>query len=177
MSESPLQHWSWAQSVVRFTTVLPPSELVQGTRAVACHRDGRVAVCVDGDGRALLPGGTRERDEPAEECLLRELAEEAGVLAASRPHWFAAHVGLSYHRVPYRDYAPFPLKAWLWGFVLIDEVGQPRGSADSSPEAETVSAVKFLPFDDALEAVRDSPRGCADALSQARGLADAHCRY
>ena len=60
------------------------------------------AVVTDGEGRVLLlqhtyvhgwylPGGGVERGETAETAVVRELAEEAGVRALSRPRLVSAH--------------------------------------------------------------------------------------
>lgn len=163
--QPPLEDWAWAQTVVRFTERLPLRELVQGVRAVAFMPDGRVVVCTDEAGERFLPGGTREDGESPEDCFRRELAEETGLQVTSAPCWFAAHVGVSYHDVPYRPHSPFPLKAWLWGHTQVDGIGRPRDTRSG----EVVVSVEPLPIDTALAVLRDSRRGCATALRSVVG--------
>lgn len=66
------------------------------------------AVVTDGEGRVLLiqhtyvkgwylPGGGVERRETAEDAVVRELAEEAGVKALSRPRLVSAHSNEALH--------------------------------------------------------------------------------
>lgn len=60
---------------------------VVGVAAVARRSDGQILLVKRGDtGTWGLPGGTMEWGEPARECLVRELREEAGasVLRAGR---------------------------------------------------------------------------------------------
>lgn len=63
---------------------------------------GARALVVDGEGRVLLiehsytpgwhlPGGGVERDETVEEAIVRELAEEAGIVAGHRPRLVSMH--------------------------------------------------------------------------------------
>ncbi|MEU0947486.1 NUDIX domain-containing protein [Streptomyces canus] len=154
-----LEDWEWAQTIVRFTDQRPPDEVVQSVRAIPLV-EGGVVVCRLSDGAAFLPGGTREEGEPLEACMRRELAEEAGFLMAGRPRWFAAHSGLSYNRVPYRPYAPFPLKAWLWGVVEGHLAGPPTNPVG----AEQVASVSVLRPEAALDLLESEGRGYATAL-------------
>lgn len=154
-----LEDWEWAQTIVRFTDRRPPDVVVQSVRAIALVEDG-VVVCRLSNGTAFLPGGTREEGESVDACMSRELAEEAGFLMKGRPHWFAAHSGVSYNRVPYKPYAPFPLKAWLWGVVAGKLVGPPTNPVG----AEQVASVSVLRPEDALDLLEDEGRGYAQAL-------------
>ncbi|MFE0774885.1 NUDIX hydrolase [Streptomyces sp. NPDC058861] len=154
-----LEDWEWAQTIVRFTDRRPPDATVQSVRAIARTKDG-VVVCRLADGTAFLPGGTREEGESVDACVRRELAEEAGFLTTGRPRWFAAHSGVSYHRVPYRPYAPFPLKSWLWGVVEGRIAGPPTNPAG----AEQVASVTVLPPEEAVELLEGEGRGYAQAL-------------
>jgi 8-oxo-dGTP diphosphatase len=122
--------------------------------------NGGVVVCSLADGTSFLPGGTREEGESVDDCAGRELTEEAGFLMTGRPHWFAAHSGVSYHRIPYRPYAPFPLKAWLWGVVKGELVGAPTNPAG----AEQVATVSVLRPRDAVEILEGEGRGYAQVL-------------
>ncbi|MCY0943361.1 NUDIX domain-containing protein [Streptomyces antarcticus] len=146
-------------AIVRFTDQRPPDELVQSVRAIPLAGHG-VVVCRLADGTAFLPGGTREEGESVDECMSRELVEEAGFLMKGRPHWFAAHSGVSYHRVPYRPHAPFPLKAWLWGAVEGELAGPPTNPAG----AEQVTSVSVLRPQDAVALLENEGRGYAQAL-------------
>lgn len=154
-----LEDWEWAQTIVRFTDHLPPDQVVQSVRAIALVEHG-VVVCKLSDGTAFLPGGTREEGESVEDCMTRELAEEAGFLVKGRAHWFAAHSGVSYHQVAYKPYAPFPLKAWLWGAVAGELVSPPTNPAG----AEQVASVSVMWPRDAAEVLKDAGRGYAQAL-------------
>lgn len=164
--ESCLPHlevWDWAQSVVRFTTRIPPLRVVQSVRAIAWNSSDEVTVCESDLGEFFLPGGTREPGESPDNCLRRELMEEAGLELRGEPRWFAAHVGVSYHDNPYRSYAPFPLKAWLWATVATEQVCAPS----NPPGAEQVAAVRFLPPLEAIELLSGTGRGYTTALSEA----------
>lgn len=154
-----LEDWEWAQTIVRFTDQRPPDEVVQSVRAIPLVEDG-VVVCRLADGTAFLPGGTREEGESVDACMSRELAEEAGFLMKGEPRWFAAHSGVSYNRVPYKPYAPFPLKAWLWGVVEGKLVGPPTNPAG----AEQVASVSVLRPKDAMDLLENEGRGYAQAL-------------
>jgi 8-oxo-dGTP diphosphatase len=154
-----LEDWEWAQTIVRFTDRRPPDQLVQSVRAIAVVEDG-VVVCRLADGTTFLPGGTREEGESVDDCMSRELTEEAGFLMKGRPHWFAAHSGVSYHRIAYKPYAPFPLKAWLWGVVTGEIVGPPTNPVG----AEQVATVSVLRPEDAVEVLRPEGRGYVQAL-------------
>jgi 8-oxo-dGTP diphosphatase len=154
-----LEDWAWAQTIVRFTDRRPPDQVVQSVRAIALVDDG-VVVCRLSDGTPFLPGGTREEGESVDDCLSRELTEEAGFLVKGRPHWFAAHSGVSYHRIPYKPYAPFPLKAWLWGLVRGELVGPPTNPVG----AEQVAAVCVLRPEEAVAVLESEGRGYAQAL-------------
>jgi 8-oxo-dGTP diphosphatase len=154
-----LEDWEWAQTIVRFTDQRPPDQVVQSVRAIALVERG-VVVCRLSDGTTFLPGGTREKGESVDDCMIRELAEEAGFLMKGHAHWFAAHSGVSYHHVAYKPYAPFPLKAWLWGVVEGEIVGPPTNPIG----AEQVATVSVMRPEDAVDALKDEGRGYAQAL-------------
>jgi 8-oxo-dGTP diphosphatase len=154
-----LEDWEWAQTIVRFTDRRPPDQVVQSVRAIALVQH-RVVVCRLSDGTTFLPGGTREKDESVDDCLGRELSEEAGFLMKGRPHWFAAHSGVSYHRIAYKPYAPFPLKAWLWGVVRGELIGPPTNPVG----AEQVVTVNVMRPEEAVDVLKDEGRGYAQAL-------------
>ncbi len=79
--------------------------------ALVC--EGAILTCLRDDRPGLrfanwwdLPGGGREGDESAEDCLLRELEEEFGLgLAADRLIWARAFPGMIDHRQ----------RAWFFG--------------------------------------------------------------
>jgi 8-oxo-dGTP diphosphatase len=154
-----LEDWDWAQTVVRFTDQRPPDEVVQSVRAIAVV-DDRVVVCGLADGGIFLPGGTREPGESVDGCLRRELLEEAGFRVHGEPHWFAAHCGVSYHRMRYRPHCPFPLKSWLWGRVHGEFVSAPT----NPPGAEQVVSVTTMPPQEAAEALESAGRGYAQVI-------------
>lgn len=154
-----LEDWEWAQTIVRFTERRPPDEVVQSVRAIAVVGQ-RVVVCRLPDGTAFLPGGTREQGESVDDCIRRELTEEAGFVMQGRPRWFAAHSGVSYHRIAYKSHAPFPLKAWLWGVVKGEILTPPTNPVG----AEQVATVSVMRPEDALDVLKDEGRGYAQAL-------------
>jgi 8-oxo-dGTP diphosphatase len=154
-----LEDWEWAQTIVRFTDRPPPDQVVQSVRAIALVEHG-VVVCSLSNGTNFLPGGTRGKGESVDDCMSRELTEEAGFLVKGRPHWFAAHSGVSYHRAAYKPYAPFPLKAWLWGVVQGELAGPPTNPAG----AEQVASVTVMRPEDAAEVLKDEGRGYTQAL-------------
>ncbi len=66
--------------------------LTLGVRAVVTNGEGRVLMIQHTYIKGwYLPGGGVERGETAETAVVRELAEEAGVRALSRPRLVSAH--------------------------------------------------------------------------------------
>ena len=66
--------------------------LTLGVRAVVTDEDGKVLLIQHTYIKGwYLPGGGVERGETAETAVIRELAEEAGVKALSRPRLISAH--------------------------------------------------------------------------------------
>jgi 8-oxo-dGTP pyrophosphatase MutT (NUDIX family) len=69
-----------------------------------------------------LPGGGVERGETAEEAIVRELVEEAGVQALERPKLIGAHSNHPLHRgdhvLVYRVDKWAPCEATSWGEIL-----------------------------------------------------------
>ncbi|MDQ2845119.1 MAG: NUDIX hydrolase [Actinomycetota bacterium] len=84
----------------------------------------------------FLPGGTREPDESLDDCLARELQEEAGARLAGPFTPIGAHVGLSDQPTPYRPHLPHPRIGWLWGFADVVVDGEPTSPADGEQIAE-----------------------------------------
>ncbi|MGI8417951.1 MAG: NUDIX domain-containing protein [Nakamurella sp.] len=129
----PLLHaperWDWAAIDVQFSTDLPPDEIVQSVHAVGFVGD-RVVVCRDERPDVwFLPGGTREPDESLDDCLSRELREEAGARLAGPFTPIGAHVGLSEQQTPYRPHLPHPRIGWLWGYAEVVVDGEPTSPA------------------------------------------------
>ncbi|MET7771066.1 NUDIX domain-containing protein [Nocardia sp. NPDC005366] len=146
----PLLHtparWEWGGLDVRFSTELPPDELVTNIHVV-CFLGDEIVLCRDDRDIWLVPGGTREANETIDECVRRELLEEAGARTVGPVRWIGAHHGISDHPRPYRDWQPHPRKAFLWctADVVLD-------SAPTNPDdAEQIQEVRaFAP----AEAIR-----------------------
>jgi 8-oxo-dGTP diphosphatase len=99
----------------------PADELVTNIHVIGFTGD-RIVLCRDERERWFLPGGTREEGETIDDCVARELREEAGARLAGPLRWVGAHRCVSDGPVPYRPWQPHPVKAWLWctADVVID---------------------------------------------------------
>ncbi|WP_167475725.1 NUDIX hydrolase [Nocardia arthritidis] len=142
-------HWVWGNLDVQFSTDPPPDELVTNVHAV-CFTGAEVVLCRDDRDRWLLPGGTREQHESIEDCLARELLEEAGARPTGPPTWLGAHYATAKDPVPYRDWHPHPNKAWLWVAVDVALTATPT----NPPDAEQIVEVRAFPLDAALRFAR-----------------------
>jgi 8-oxo-dGTP diphosphatase len=150
------QFWSWGGYEARFSALLPEDRLVTNVHLVgfAPLADGDadgdahgVVLCRDERDHWFLPGGTREENESVDDCLARELREEAGARLLDAPVWIGAHRCVTDHPAPYRPWQPHPEKAWLWGWgeVVVD-------SAPTNPEdGEAVVEVRVVPAQEAQE--------------------------
>jgi 8-oxo-dGTP diphosphatase len=139
------RRWELAQITPQFTTDLPPEELVSNVHVVAFAGD-RIVLCRDGRDVWFLPGGTREPGESVHDCVVRELAEEAGAQLVGELHWLGAHRGVTQAPAPYRPHLPYPEMAWLWCYADVELVGSPGNPADG----EEVLEVQALDLPDAL---------------------------
>lgn len=136
----PLLHaperWDWAAMEMRFSTELPPDELVQSVHVIGFVGD-RVVVCRDERPDVwFLPGGTREPGEGLGACLTRELQEEAGARLLGPFVPIGAHIGRYESPKPYRPHLPHPRAAWLWGYADVVVDGAPTSPADGEQIAE-----------------------------------------
>ena len=127
-----------AQITPQFTTDLPPEEVVSNVHVVAFSGD-RIVLCRDARDVWFLPGGTREPEESVHDCVVRELAEEAGGRLAGELHWFGAHRGITDAPAPYRPHLPYPEMAWLWCYADVEILGRP-GNPDDGEEVLEVRA-------------------------------------
>ncbi|MEU7765740.1 NUDIX domain-containing protein [Nocardia sp. NPDC049190] len=137
-------HWAWGDLDVRFSTTLPADELVTNIHVV-CFLGDEIVLCRDDRNVWLVPGGTRERGESVDECVRRELREEAGARPVGPVRWFGAHHATSNRPAPHREWQPHPHKAWLWctADVLLD-------SAPTNPEhGEQILEVRTFPIEEA----------------------------
>lgn len=139
------QRWNLAQIVVRFTTAFPPEELISNVHVVAFVGD-RIVLCRDDRDVWFLPGGTREPGESVHDCVVRELAEEAGARLAGDLHRLGAHRGVSHAPGPHRPHLPYPDMAWLWCYADVEITGPP-GNPD---DGENVLEVRAHDLADAL---------------------------
>ena len=88
----------------------PPVDLVSSVRAVVLDGD-RVLVMRNLDGTHILPGGRVEESETAEETLLRELLEEAGVDIEVKDQVGFMHLK---HTTPKPKDHPHPYPDFFW---------------------------------------------------------------
>jgi 8-oxo-dGTP diphosphatase len=146
------QFWAWGGYDAQFSPLLPEDRLVTNVHLVgfAMLPDGGgqgVVLCRDERDHWFLPGGTREQDESVEDCLARELREEAGARALGATVWIGAHRCVTNHPVPYRPWQPHPEKAWLWGWGEVVVDSEPTNPEDGEPVVE----VRVVPAAEAQE--------------------------
>src|SRR5215475_4406818 len=139
------RRWEFARLTPQFTVVAPPEDVVSNVHVVAFTGD-RIVLCRDDRDVWFLPGGTREPGESVHDCVVRELAEEAGARLVGELHWLGAHRGTSEAPGPHRPHLPYPEVAWLWCYADVEIVGPPGNPADG----EEVLEVQAL---DAAEAM------------------------
>ncbi len=147
---------------VQFSTDPPPDELVTNIHAV-CFAGDAVVLCRDDRDVWMLPGGTREKGESIDECLRRELREEAGARPTGPVRWLGAHYATSNLAAPFRDWQPHPHKAWLW--CAVDVV---LDSAPTNPDdAEHIVEVRAHPLSEALRLARTDGDHMAELIALA----------
>ncbi|WP_328400436.1 NUDIX hydrolase [Nocardia sp. NBC_00403] len=162
----PLLHtptrWEWGGLDVQFSTDPPPDGLVTNIHVV-CFVGNEIVLCRDDRDVWLVPGGTREAGESIDECMRRELREEAGARPVGSVRWLGAHYATSDHPAPYRDWQPHPHKAWLW--CAADVVLE---SAPSNPDdAENIIEVCAFPIPEAIRLACTDGDHMAELLSLA----------
>jgi 8-oxo-dGTP diphosphatase len=133
------QRWEWAGIDAVFSTELPADELVTNVHVVG-FAGQQIVVCRDNRGVWLLPGGTREDGETIEDCVARELKEEAGARLAGPLNRIGAHHCLSDLPEPYRPWQPHPAKAWLWCEADVSVDSAPS----CPPDAEQIVEVRAV---------------------------------
>jgi len=139
--------WEWAEIDVEFSTQLPSDELVQSVHVAGFIGEG-VVLCRDERPDVwFLLGGTREPHESVDDCIRRELSEEAGGRLVGDFHPLGAHVGVSDRPHPYRPHLPHPRKAWLWGWSKVALVETPTLRAGG----EAVTEVCTVPLREAMQ--------------------------
>lgn len=143
------QRWEWGGIDAQFSTTPPPDELVTNIHVVGFVGE-RVLICRDARDVWFLPGGTREPGESVEECVARELAEEAGAELDGPLRLVGAHHAVSDRPEPYRPHQPHPAKVWLWCHADVVVTGAP-GNPD---DGEKVLEVRAAPLEEALELLR-----------------------
>lgn len=113
----------------------------------------RVMVIALADGHAMLPGGTRERDETLLETISREMREETGyALDSCFP--FAVLECISYDEKPWRDYLVHPEFERLVCFGQVHQIGLPENPAG----AEQIARIEVLPVAEAVAFLRNAGR-------------------
>lgn len=126
--------WEWAGFDCAFSTTAPEPRLVTNVHVVGFAGEG-IVLC-----RAarewFLPGGTLEAGESVDECVVRELREEAGARLVGPLRWLGAHHGVTDWPTPYRPWQPHPHKAWLWCSADVAVDGSPTNPADGEQVVE-----------------------------------------
>ncbi|NNH69028.1 NUDIX domain-containing protein [Nocardia uniformis] len=150
---------------VPFSTDPPPDELITNIHVV-CFVDDRIVLCRDDRDAWLVPGGTREAGEAIEDCVIRELREEAGARLAGPLRWLGAHYATSDRPTPYREWQPHPHKAWLWCSAEVVLGGAPTNPDD----AEQILEVRAWPFDEAIRLAATDGAHMAELLGLAAEL-------
>lgn len=146
--------WWFNNTDVRFIrrTELPPDELI-GNVNVVPHYNGRWVVAIADDGDVMIPGGTRERNEPIEAALQRELLEEAGARVLNY-----AVVGMwrcvRLTHQPYRPQMPHPLLYRLVVTAPVELVSEPV----NPPDGEQIVEVRCLTLGGVVDLFRSVGR-------------------
>ncbi|UFS98562.1 NUDIX hydrolase [Nocardia huaxiensis] len=145
--------WEWGGLDVQFSADLPPDHLITNIHVISFVGD-RIVLCRDDRDIWIVPGGTREAGESVQDCIIRELAEEAGATLAGPATWIGAHHAISDHPAPYQPWQPHPRKAWLWCTAEVALTGTP-----TNPQgAEQILEVRAFALDEALRfAETDGP--------------------
>lgn len=134
------------------TTGKPDPARLQSVNMVPFIGD-RVMVIALADGHAMLPGGTRERDETLLETISREMREETGyALDSCFP--FAVLECISYDEKPWRDYLVHPEFERLVCFGQVHQIGLPENPAG----AEQIARIEVLPVAEAVAFLRNAGR-------------------
>lgn len=129
------QRWEWGGLDVQFSTEPPLDELVTNVHVV-CFVGDKIVVCRDGRNVWFLPGGTREAGESINECVARELREEAGATLTGPVRWVGAHYCVSDRAEPYKPWQPHPHKAWLWCYAEVTLDSSPTNPDDGEQVLE-----------------------------------------
>ncbi|MEU5780289.1 NUDIX hydrolase [Micromonospora lupini] len=138
------QRWEWGGLDAQFTTEAPADALVTNVHVVGFSGD-QVILCRDDRDVWFLPGGTREPGESVEDCVGRELLEEAGAVLTSPLTVVGAHHCVTDRPLPYRPHQPHPEKAWLWCTADAAIVQAPTMPED----AEQIVEVRAVPVAEA----------------------------
>ncbi len=175
--EYPLLHaphrWEWAPFDVQFSTEIPPDEFVQSVHVVG-FIDDRIVVCRDQRPDVwFLPGGTREPGESIDDCLVRELREEAGARISGSFHPIGAHVGMAESSGPYRPHLPHPRVAWLWGYADVAVEGVPTNPRGG----EQIEEVRVVEVADARRLLVLENVWMAELIDMALALRDQPERF
>jgi 8-oxo-dGTP diphosphatase len=162
----PLLHtptrWEWGGLDVQFSTDLPPDELVTNVHVVS-FVGAEIVLCRDDRDIWIVPGSTREAGESVDECLRRELLEEAGAHTVGPVRWFGAHHATSDHPAPWRDWQPHPHKAWLWCTADVVVDSEPTNPDD----AEHIVEVRAFPQAEAMRLSRTDGDHMAELIALA----------
>jgi 8-oxo-dGTP diphosphatase len=147
------QRWEWGGLDARFSTHPPADELVTNVHVVGFVGQ-RIVLCRDERDFWFLPGGTREPAESIDDCVARELVEEAGARVTSPLQWLGAHHCVSDRAEPYRPHQPHPKGAWLWCTADMELFSAPTMPEDGEQVVE-VRAVEAAEAQRLLVATED----------------------
>ncbi|MFI6367932.1 NUDIX hydrolase [Nocardia sp. NPDC050630] len=162
----PLLHkptrWEWGGLDVRFSTDLPPDELVTNIHVI-CFVGTEIVLCRDDRDIWIVPGGTREAGETIDACVRRELMEEAGARPVGAVRPFGAHHTTTDRPAPHYPWQPHPHKAWLWCTADVVIESEPTNPED----AENILEVRAFAPEEAMRLSRTDGDHMAELLALA----------
>ncbi len=139
----------WGEIKARFTlgTTLPPLETIAKVTVVPFFGE-KIIIARMENGKAEIPGGTIEKDEPIHIAADRELMEEAGARLTGDLHIYGHFHCRTSAAEPYRPHMPHPAYTRIIAWAEAEIVGPPT----MPPDGEIITAVETLSIADTIAA-------------------------